>query len=421
MLSSRMMLTAPIVWMLFIASTVLPSVARKRHVPSTLLLKANEYCVLSPVYHEHFGRLATRFHLTHDLSVDQVPPHYIIFDDDLAVGSFCKQHTDACAYSFFNPITLENILGRNSYEFVRRRLFSGKSQNHFCTERTGEFCLTPGRIYQALKKFEGARWLQSHCQKIWVTDSETVPLRKFNLTEVLHFSNHLVSSSWYDDKYGCSNVVDTWRQDVCANETAAALKLHVAYDAAFKQYDYKWGLQWYDVGNWWFYDTNIIKKMMVHVESVTQTPFYKFWATRVIGSDASVHTQFVYYLAASTDDVKIKNIVSEVQQHLPAGFQRCCNCTNGAKEPCYHISSLWSTCMRSHESDRKIMTFLVEHLGVFGTYSDYFKTMPRELFDVDERFAWCVNNCDIDDLKHMKSFPSLAEGMQLWQAALDRL
>ena len=95
-----------------------------------------------------------------------------------------------------------------------------------------------------------------------------------------------------------------------------------------------------------------------------------------------------------------RSFLDDLRTAFPKAFQLCCECDasmSAAQQtlPCAEISSLWSRCFRQHATNRQIVTFLVEKMGMFGIFGNLLRDdFPNELLEVDERLSWAINNAD---------------------------
>lgn len=90
----------------------------------------------------------------------------------------------------------------------------------------------------------------------------------------------------------------------------------------------------------------------------------------------------------------LRNLPAEIENALPEAYLQCCSCTNASNwMPCRRVSDVVSPCMIRVAGPKKLATFLVERLGLFGSWHQ-FTSLPASVLNAREDGpSWCVNNC----------------------------
>ena len=100
------------------------------------------------------------------------------------------------------------------------------------------------------------------------------------------------------------------------------------------------------------------------------------------------------------------NLPDEIRSALPNAHRACCTCganhssakvlgdswRDSAGEPCRDLKHLWSYCMRKHAGAEAIARFMVERLGMFGSWLEY-QLAPIAIVNGHLGYSWCINNC----------------------------
>lgn len=95
--------------------------------------------------------------------------------------------------------------------------------------------------------------------------------------------------------------------------------------------------------------------------------------------------------------MRTRDYLRLVERHFPAAFAACCSCARpdatNSSLPCYALSHLWTPCFRAHAGPpRRLASFLVDVLGVFGLFGNEIDGVPAEVLRADHRLSWVVNN-----------------------------
>jgi hypothetical protein len=380
-------------------------------VPSEKLRDSS--CVLIPVHQPHFGYLRFRLFSSLALNTGIYPNHYIVFDDQLALQNFCKGFEDLCNHKNHHLLDLESLIGVEEYQFVNEYLFRPDAPEFFSD---GSCIRSPNRIMQALKKFKGVESIESECESVWVSDSESFPFRPFPFTELLSISKGFsIVASWYKDKWGCKDKINWHNDNFCGNITATRLHLDQSWDFQVNQYDFQKGEQMiWQINDWWFYNPQIISRTIKRAEILTKTTFSKFWMTMRDSCSSFYHHHAEYFAAVEPSLGVIKNFPEEISNFFPGAFDQCCHCQKSGKGPCMKLNELWKNpCFVESGLDWSLIgKFIVERLGVFGLYHRYFNTIPIDLLESEHRLSWCIHNCNFTKFRSkLESFldrPTLA-------------
>ena len=145
----------------------------------------------------------------------------VVFGDDVEYEDFCSRHRASCSDKDFHPLLLEDLLGSAAHAKLKRRLRLQYPPANFKyrKERFGCLAKSAGRIYQAVKKFYGVAYGPAECQTYWVSDAESLPFRKHNLTEHLALNSRsprIVVSTWHDEPDCADVAADDGTDQACA-------------------------------------------------------------------------------------------------------------------------------------------------------------------------------------------------------------
>ena len=401
-------------------------------------------CMLTPVYQAHFHFLAKRVEATYRLALGELPTTVAVFDDGLAVRSFCQKHHAACRYSHLYLLNLAELLGPSGWRAAQDMLRTGGyakraklrdskwpgdqlAQN--CAPKFGPQC------YQSLKKFYGAAEGPSHCQHFWVSDAETYPFRPYNFTALVAHSftkRHMQRDaqlfksllSWYPDRWGCNHTQNKYGDASCGEWVASTLSMGQGYPAMLLDGTGLWRKMRqsvFDLNNWWMYERSTVRAMIDRTEQLRGVHFASYFASLQM-SDVQFWTYSLEFLAARPGSQMASNSFFDLLQGaFPDAFGACCLAAcAGAAIPaaphdisvasprikrrheavtnispmCHELSDMWSPCFRAHASDAKIAAFLVEQLGMFSIFGDAVSTMPHSLLNADHRISWVHCNAN---------------------------
>jgi hypothetical protein len=368
-------------------------------------------CMLTLAHEADFLALAARLILSRRFVRGPVPQTVVVFDDAAAKEGFCREYHAANLCRSIVALDLAAILGETAYTTVQReyflpapsalpRLGADRRAATECRHRTG------GRQYQALKKFYGAINGPASCLQYWVSDAESFPFRPYNFSSLVRA--HHVTATWYEDKLGCTWQHNLWGSAACNALVARRLDLRAHRDGPYPS---KYAAQTAGVDQWWLYDRDVVQRAVDLVQTSGGQPFWRFWWEWGT-SDATFYDQMARHFTSVAEQggppmpQTVLNLPDEIRKAFPGAHRACCACgaqkssakalsdswRDSSGEPCRDLKHLWSYCMQKHESAQAIARFLVERLGMFGSWLEY-QLVPLSIVNGHPGYSWCINNC----------------------------
>jgi len=392
-------------------------------------------CMLTLAHEADFRALAARLILSRRFLYGPVPQTIVVFDDTVSKERFCREYHKLC-HSIV-ALDLAAILGATAYAEVQReyflprdralpRLGADRRAVTECGWRSG------GRQYQVLKKFYGAINGPASCVRYWVSDAESFPFRPYNFSSLVRA--HHVTATWYDDARGCTWQHNLWGNAGCNAMVGRHLGLRAHLDN--RSYPSKYAAQTAGVDQWWLYDRSVVQRAVDLVQASSGQPFWRFWWEWGT-SDANFYDQMVHHFTSLAKQggpqmpQTCLNLPDEIRSALPNAHRACCTCganhssakvlgdswRDSAGEPCRDLKHLWSYCMRKHAGAEAIARFMVERLGMFGSWLEY-QLAPIAIVNGHLGYSWCINNCFNN---RTLSLLSLARGTSIANTLQDPL
>jgi len=353
--------------------------------------------MLTPVYRPDFLALAARLTLQRRFSVGTAEvTTVIIFDDDSSERDFCRSYTDLCDDSSFVRLSLVQLLGVQQYEKARSAI--SKSGEYSSPAQTHCNPLRPGQTWQGMKKFYGALHGPQHCRHYFVSDAESLPFRPYDWERISAVAvGHHLTAHWHESQT-CTGGHNDWGDPACEVAIATQLQLEPPHVRTLRFWEQS------DVPNqFWFYSRAFVAGMVSTVEAAMRVPFYRAWLGWRF-SDASFYNLWALGTSAnssksSTDGgengQQLRNLPAEIEQALPAAHRQCCQCDGRSRVlPCRHARDLVSACMLRAAGASQIASFMIDRLGMFGSWFEV-HPLPSSLLDAREEngISWCMNNC----------------------------
>ena len=302
-------------------------------------------------------------------------------------------------------------------------------------------------LLQAFKKHLGANYLSARCRYVWVSDTESVPIKRFSWArlqkQILASPPGFLHSSWYDDAEGCDYTTNTGRVADCTHDASVRgqWNLTLAWPASGHgpptavPWEIKKSLQsvW-DVGNWWLYDTDALKPEILSdrffpntLSSAITDDFAGRLTDHLTASAvASRGTEGINPRPVRTRPPVAKNFVRLLRSRFPDAFARCCDCTErrraggGNPLPCYLLESVWSPCFLEALGGNvtAIAGFITHDLGMPGIFGNILASVenrvPIELLQ-DPRVTWCFNNCLSNEVSRHVHGKGIRFGFSAWE------
>ncbi|CAE7497162.1 GIP [Symbiodinium sp. CCMP2592] len=298
-------------------------------------------CMLVPVYPPHFRALAARMEMVKRTNTGPPVKSVVVFGDDVESDDFCSRHRARCFDEDFHPLLLEDLLGSAAHAKLKRRLRLQYLPANFkySGERHGCLAKSAGRIYQAIKKFYGVAYRPSECQTYWVSDAESVPFRKHNLTEHLALNSRsprIVVSTWHDEP-DCANVA----ADDGTDQACAIMMTNQTNGMRFRNDDAqsvwtpgRWKKVFHNVDQWWYYDRTVTAEWLDFLATSTGMPAWSVFGFYDV-SDMSVYGMMMHWSAfyAHPGRTEVVNIRAEIRKVDPSAFSKCCKCSQAATGP----------------------------------------------------------------------------------------
>eukprot|EP00747_Dinoflagellata_sp_TGD_P163981 gnl/TRDRNA2_/TRDRNA2_183305_c0_seq1.p1 gnl/TRDRNA2_/TRDRNA2_183305_c0~~gnl/TRDRNA2_/TRDRNA2_183305_c0_seq1.p1 ORF type:complete len:703 (+),score=102.20 gnl/TRDRNA2_/TRDRNA2_183305_c0_seq1:36-2144(+) len=373
----------------------------------------NDVCMLVPVHDEHFSFLASRLRLQSQLIEGPTVPTVVVFDDEVGVSSpsaFCQKFPVECKLPGFIPVTLSGLLGESLFNYTWHRLMTaeGAAVNPRINPGSpnGTAWMGSGRVWQTLKKFYGAAFARPECGFYMVSDAESFPFKKHNLSHWLQESakkHMVVSAEWYPDRFGCSGTLGDWQDEVhFLNIVAEQLKL---VDIWPTKRAHQFEIQ---PDQYWMYHPHMVRRLLSFTEERVGMSFPAWLAEMSIG-DSALHIFMAQSLhdLKDADAVEMKNIPEAFQQAFPEVHKLCSACSQESSamkvnwyanqmtdRPCTQTIALFTPCALQRLTAKEISRFLVEELGYLGIFSQFLvDSVPLPILSGHPGLAWCVNNC----------------------------
>jgi len=400
---------------------------------------ADDVCMLTPVHGPNFAHLARRLEQTARLSTGPPPTTVVVFDDPVAHRQFCQRFATACVTPGFVPLDLRTLIGHVAYSAAQRMLRTGGSQSRERlrdaahgddTHARACFPKFGGQCYQSLKKLYGAAQGPSACRVYWVSDAESYPFRRFNLSSLAQATLRgggkpfLLVPSWYPNRYGCSASTNMYDDGDCAvwiasslalggssSRRRAALAAAASSRAASRRTttprdapgagSYLAGSQRayqtvFDLNNWWFYDREMARAVIDRTEQSVGSHFVDYFATLQVTDINFWRTNLEYLTKLPGSPMVVRDYLRVLERHFPVAFARCCSCrrrgATNETQPCYALTHLWTPCFLTYATPQQLAAFLVDQLGVFGIFGNEIDAVPDAVLRADERISWVVNN-----------------------------
>lgn len=379
-------------------------------------------CILIPVHEPHFPQLGALLSLTLEFLVDK-PPIYVVFDTPADTQSFCKRSPHLCTVSHFFALSLQQLLGHGMYQTIRRIIFEGERPfptwffNAGNSSRNSCEPQTPGRIYQSLKKFYGARELAGSCSLVLVADAESFPYRRSNFTKQMEVNvrrPRMWVPIWAGNWDGCTfkrmwpywtpcrvlvaeqlNIRSSWQPggppaklDSRQQRFAYYSQIHQLYDEAI-----------------WIWSPTFLSRSISFSEKQTGLPFPVWWSSLQMFETIFVEVMSLYL--ASLGELEILSLPVELQKRFPKSYHDCCSC-NGPDydtrvfymDEKHHVRPETMPCTLvlhsiqclGEREGARLTRWYTDELGVFITSRGLFRSMVPWTF-VEDTFSWCINNC----------------------------
>ena len=371
-------------------------------------------CVLTLAHEADFRALAARLVLSRRYLRGPVPQTVVVFDDAPAKERFCREYHAINLCRSIVALDLASILGAAAYATVQREYFlpaaialptlsADRRAVTECRWRTG------GRQYQVLKKFYGAMNGPASCMRYWVSDAESFPFRPYNFSSLVRA--HHVTATWYDDKHGCTWQHNLWGNAACNAMVGRRLDLLARHDKRVHSYPSKYAAQTAGVDQWWLYDRSVVQRAVDLVHASSGQPFWRFWwewgtSSAPFYDQMASHFTSVAEKGGPPMPQTVFNLPDEIRGAFPDAHRACCACgadRSSAKalgdswrdsdgEPCRDLKHLWSYCMQKHVGAEAIARFLVERMGLFGSWLEY-QLAPLAIVNGHPGYSWCINNC----------------------------
>ena len=362
----------------------------------------SQVCLLVPVHRPHFAFLEKRLDLTYELVEGEAPHTVVVFNDEVAIHEYMERNPRHRLHSKIHSLSLRALVG-DEFSLLEEFLesTSGKDEYH-----TGNYsgCLkrTPGRVFQAVKKLYGPLYSPEFCNFFWVSDAESWPFRTYNIDELLKHSfaeyetsAYQVVNSWHLRRE-CSHVTHDLHTDV-----SCSIMVHngLEYDGYWDERDSSHELlvkklqhTVFDINNWWIYERGAVK----HLHDLVESRLNRSMASALVNyrlEATAFWTQYIQSLDSRADSILTKNFPDEVQAVFPFAFEQCCKCST-EQLPCVTLSSLFSPCFQQHATIQQIGNFIVQRLGIFGIFGNDINGIPVDLFKVEPRISWIINNAN---------------------------
>lgn len=165
--------------------------------------------MLTVVFHDHYRYLDRRLSLQDQLIDGPTVPTVVVFDEDTDIEQFCHQYPKACRVPGFTGVSFRSIVGDILYSWIRKRFFSRDGYDPPALNpewKQMPWQWTNHRAYQSLKKFYGGAYARSQCDFYMLSDAESFPFKRHNLSFWLQKAAHkpfVVSGEWFDDRWKC--------------------------------------------------------------------------------------------------------------------------------------------------------------------------------------------------------------------------
>ena len=381
------------------------------------MCNATSFCVLTLTNRQDFSALAARLLLSRRYLRGPAPKTVVVFDDLPDRQAFCSIYNATHVCHSIVALTLASMLGHANYTRLRaaffpeeealgpdRRLVPAPGLDRRavldCPWRTG------GRKYQALKKFYGAIHGPASCKRYFVSDAESFPFRPYNFSDLVR--PHYVLSSWYEDRQGCTYTQNDWNGANCDTMLAQRLGLRIRHNS--HKLPVKHAAQNTAVDQFWMYEVSVVRRALALAEAASGLSFpwlWWEWGT----SDVAFYNQMALHFAELAEaggplmPQRILSLPDAIQREMPEAHQACCTCHQNmstkalsdswrrdAGEPCHDLKHLWSYCMVRAVGAGRIAAFLIEQLGMFGTWFEY-QLPPISVVNGHHGYSWCINNC----------------------------
>ena len=379
------------------------------YLATAALQRARKVCMLVPVHKPHFGFLKKRLDLTYRLFEGEPPHTVVIFDNESAISEYMTLNPEHRDNSKVHPLSLKSMVGETEFAQLVEFLQSASTADEYHTDSySGCLKRTPGRVYQAIKKFYGPLFSPDFCHFFWVSDAESWPFRKFNFNELVQYSfignttcMYQLVNSWHP-RQDCAGATHDFHTDVsCSIMVQNALRFSGYWDERSES-DHllvkKLQQTMFDINNWWMYEREAIKHMHHLIKERLNTSLASTLVTFRI-SDIAFWTQYLQSLDSSSQSISPRNFPDEVKVAFPLAFAKCCACSSN-QLPCIGLSTLFSSCFLAHVTIKQIGSFMVERLGIFGILGHEISGMPVDLFDAEKRISWVHNNADVWSKEH---------------------
>ncbi|CAE7645001.1 GIP [Symbiodinium sp. CCMP2456] len=262
-------------------------------------------------------------------------------------------------------------------------------------------------LYQAVKKFYRVAYGPAECQTYWVSDAESLPFRKHNLTEHLALNSRsprIVVSTWHDEP-DCANVA----ADDGTDQACAIMMTNQTNGMRFKNDDAqsvwtprRWKKVFHNVDQWWYYDRTVTAEWLDFLANSTGVPAWSVFGLYEL-SDMSVYGMMMHWSAfyAHPGRTEVVNIRAEIRKVDPGAFSKCCSCSRptatGLPPRCSTALELFQGCLTAIPLERRL-EIVIERLSFFG-FSNYnrFQNVPdvayNTLTDAKHGLHWCYINC----------------------------
>ena len=374
------------------------------HQSGVALKRTQQVCMLVPVHEPHFGFLQKRLNLTYSLVEGEQPNTVVVFDDDSAILEYMAQNPAHRDNANIHALSLKKMVGEDDFSKLAEFLqITNETDAFHPGNHSGCLKRTPGRVYQAIKKFYGPLYSPDFCKYFWVSDAESWPFRKYNFNELIQYSFVNSTTSMYQ-------IVNSWhpRQDCLGvkhnSHTDPSCGIMVQDGLGYSGYwderdgsadslERKLQQTMFDLNNWWMYERETIK----HMHELVELRLDKSVATTLVTyrlADIAFWTQYLQSLDSRSDSLSIRNFPDEVKLAFPLAFDRCCSCADNLI-PCADLHVLFSPCFLEHATHQQIGNFIVEQLGIFGILGNDISAIPIELFNAEKRISWVTNNADL--------------------------
>ena len=385
----------------------------------------HELCFFWPTYPPHFRHSSIRLSLQAALSAGNAsaPAQYVMFDTVQLVQLFCKQHVAACAVPGAHGFALESLIGEGDYQLLRQKCDTNQYSRH------GGCAMAGWQLWQTAKKLLGTLSLKDSCERVWLSDSESLPFRSFHVADLVRPHGAAVLwpiASWSPSEkrassaaLGCSgSIARSLKQPDCVRSLLNRFLL----DEAGPQPRGANRQEWLESGDFWIVSPAFVESVIaltLRRSGVGFVPFIVRGSPLPTVQLLSAALRYLTQDLGSSRRVQPMNIVEEAAAAFPTAFEQCCSCRASATvitantldpagvqrvegtAPCWLPHHLFSPCMLRSDSASRIGAFLFHRLGVFslnpGTYGLTAKIFNL-LAESEPNIAFIHNNVYTPDM-----------------------